>query len=96
MPRVPARAAQGGALAAETRYWGAEDYAGNFLIKAMVLAQKRNVRQMYVYQPSDEYNEDGTECFGQMPGATANRKQPAARVVVLARIVLKRERIAAA
>lgn len=66
VPRIPARQPQGSALANEIQYWGAEDYARNFLVKAMVLAQKHNVRQMYIYQPSDEYNEDGTDCNGLM------------------------------
>lgn len=66
VPRAPARFPQGAGLATEAQYWGAEDYARNFLVKAMVLAQKENVRQMYVYQPSDEFNEDGTDCSGAM------------------------------
>lgn len=77
VPRVPARYkdSTGTQLSTQIDQWGGDDYARDYVIKALVLSQKNDIRQFHIYAPSDEVREDGTDCSGNMVGTDNTKVQ---------------------
>ena len=77
VPRVPARYKDSvsGQLSTQIDQWGADDYARDYILKALVLSQKNGIRQFHIYAPSDEVREDGTDCSGNVVGTDNTKVQ---------------------
>jgi hypothetical protein len=77
VPRVMPRYANAGHTGLDPAgdQYGAEDYARNYVIKAMVASQKNGIRQYHLYSSSDEVQENGTDCAAAWVGTDNTKVQ---------------------
>ena len=75
VPRVMPQNVSGSALAPPGDQYGATDYARNYIIKALVNSQKSGISQYHIYASSDEVQENGTDCNGNLVGTDNTKVQ---------------------